>query len=197
MISSELAAEIVRLYHVEKWRIGTIARQLHVHHNIVERVLRQEGLPTPKRARPSQLEDYLPFIAATWERYPRLPASCLYEMCAQRGYQGSPGHFRHLVRPHRPRPRAEAYMRLKTLPGEQAQVDWGHFGALAIGRASRALLAFVMVLSYSRRIFLRFFLGQHTENFLRGHEGAYTAWGGVVKVVLYDNLRSVDKCQYI
>jgi hypothetical protein len=49
-------------------------------------------------------------------------------------------------------------LRLRTLPGEQAQVDWGHFGHLAIGRARRPLMAFVMVLSYSRQIFLRFFL---------------------------------------
>ena len=43
---------------------------------------------------------------------------------------------------------AEAYLRLKTLPGEQAQVDWGHFGKVKIGRAERLLMAFVMVLSY-------------------------------------------------
>ncbi|HEY2503150.1 MAG TPA: hypothetical protein VGI68_17505, partial [Mycobacterium sp.] len=42
--------------------------------------------------------------------------------------------------------------------GEQAQVDWGHFGHLLIGRARRPLMAFVMVLSYSRQIFLRFYL---------------------------------------
>ena len=99
-------------------------------------------------------------------------------------------HFRHMVAPYRPRPTAEAYLRLKTLPGEQAQVDWGHFGKLTIGRAARPLLAFVMVLSYSRRIFLRFFLGQQSENFLRGHQATFGAWGGVVRVVLYDNLKS-------
>jgi hypothetical protein len=95
-----------------------------------------------------------------------------------------------MVAPYRPRPTAEAYLRIKTLPGEQAQVDWGHFGKLTIGRGQRSLLAFVMVLSYSRRIFLRFFLGQQSENFLRGHQAAFNAWGGVVRVVLYDNLKS-------
>jgi hypothetical protein len=111
-------------------------------------------------------------------------------MCYQRGYRGSPHHFRHRVAPYRPRPTAEAYLRIKTLPGEQAQVDWGHFGKLTIGRAQRPLLAFVMVLSYSRCIFLRFFLGQQSENFLRGHEAAFHVWGGVVRIVLYDNLKS-------
>ena len=190
MISPQIEAEILRLYHAEKWRVGTIVSQLGLHHGVVERVLAQDGAPLPKRSRPARLDPYIPLIIATWKQYPKLPASRLYEMCRERGYQGSPHHFRHMVAPYRPRPTAEAYLRLKTLPGEQAQVDWGHFGKLTIGRAARQLLAFVMVLSYSRRIFLRFFLGQQSENFLRGHEAAFNAWGGVVRVVLYDNLKS-------
>ena len=75
-----------------------------------------------------------------------------------------PDHFRHLMALHRPRPAAEAYLRLHTLPGEQAQVDWGHFGHIEIGRAKRPLMAFVMVLSYSRKIFLRFYLNLQQES---------------------------------
>lgn len=51
-------------------------------------------------------------------------------------------------------------------------------------------MAFVMVLSWSRRIFLRFFLDARMENFLRGHVGAFEAWGGLPRVLLYDNLKS-------
>jgi hypothetical protein len=80
-------------------------------------------------------------------------------------------------------------MRLRTLPGEQAQVDWGHFGHITIGRAKRPLMAFVMVLSYSRKIFLRFYLNQGAENFLRGHEAAFTFYNGVPRVILYDNAK--------
>jgi transposase len=78
-------------------------------------------------------------------------------MAHERGYRGSPDHFRHLVAEHRPRRPAEAYLRLRSLPGEQAQVDWAHFNHLQIGRARRPLMAFVMVLSHSRQIFLRSF----------------------------------------
>jgi len=70
-------------------------------------------------------------------------------------------------------------------------VDWGHFGHLEIGRARRPLMAFVMVLSHSRQIFLRFFLDARMENFLRGHVAAFSAWNGVPRVLLYDNLKSV------
>ena len=51
-------------------------------------------------------------------------------------------------------------------------------------------MAFVMVLSYSRQIFLRFFLDARMENFLRGHVAAFTAWQGLPRVILYDNLKS-------
>ena len=127
---------------------------------------------------------------STLQKFPRLTAARLYAMVVERGYRGRPDHFRHLVSLHRPRPAAEAYLRLRTLPGEQAQTDWAHFGHLEIGRARRALMAFVMVLSYSRAIYLRFFLGARLENFLRGHLGAFAAWQGVPRVVLYDNLKS-------
>jgi hypothetical protein len=51
-------------------------------------------------------------------------------------------------------------------------------------------MAFVMVLSYSRRIFLRFYLNAQMANFLRGHEAAFAAWNGLTRVCLYDNLKS-------
>ncbi|WP_275100512.1 IS21 family transposase [Sedimenticola hydrogenitrophicus] len=190
-ISKEQEAQILRYHHVEKWRVGTIAHQLGIHHNTVNRVLSQAGLPKAVRSqRPSMIDPYLPFLTDTLSRYPTLTASRLYQMVRERGYPGGPDHFRHQLACYRPRPRPEAFLRLRTLPGEQSQVDWGHFGKLTIGRAEHALMAFVMVLSYSRRIFLRFFLGAQMANFLRGHEAAFTAWNGLSKVLLYDNLKS-------
>jgi transposase len=191
-IPPELEAQILRYYHVERWRIGTIARHLRVHPDTVTRVLAQAGLPrigTP--ARPSGVDPYLPFILQTLEKFPTLTASRLHTMVRERGYRGGPDHFRHVIARHRPRPKAEAYLRLRTLPGEQAQVDWAHFGRYTIGRAVRLLMAFVMVLSFSRAIFLRFFLNASLENFLRGHVGAFERWDGLPRTLLYDNLKSV------
>ena len=190
-LTPELQASILRYYHVEKWRIGTIARQLHVHHSAVRRVLAQAGLPPLDPApRPSQIDAYLPFIRQTLERFPTLTASRIYAMVRERGYRGSPDHFRHLIALHRPRRAAEAYLRLTTLPSEQGQIDWGHFGHLQIGRARRPLMAFVAVLAWSRQIFLRFFLDARMESFLRGHIAAFEAWGGLPRILLYDNLKS-------
>jgi transposase len=190
-ITPELEATILRYFHVEKWTVGTIARQLGVHHATVDRVLSQAGLPKAERPhRPSLIDPYLPFVLKTLRQYPTLTASRLYAMVRERGYRGGEDHFRHLIAHHRPRPQPEAYLRLKTLPGEQAQTDWGHFGTLSIGQAERTLMAFVMVLSYSRALFLRFFLDARMANFLRGHVAAFETWGGLPRVVLYDNLKS-------
>ena len=189
-IPLELKASILRHYFVDKWLIGTIARQLHVHHGVVERVLRQAGLPKIGIIRASGIDLYLPFILETLKKYPTLNASRLYVMVKDRGYVGGPDHFRHLISYHRPRPAAEAYLRLVTLPGGQSQTDWAHFSHITIGRARRPLMAFVMVLSWSRHIFLRFYLDAKMENFLRGHVGAFQSWGGVSRVNLYDNLKS-------
>jgi transposase len=93
---------------------------------VVRRVLAQAGLPrVGPPPRPSQIDAYLPFIRQTLESFPTLTASRLYVMAYERGYRGGPDHFRHLIACHRPRPKAEAYLRLRTLPGEQAQIDWG------------------------------------------------------------------------
>ena len=123
MIAKELEAKILRLYHAEKWRVGTIADQLGIHHDVVERVLEQDGVPQAERAqRPSIVDPYLPFMLKTLEAYPRLRASRLYEMVKERGYTGQPDHFRHVIAKLRPKPPAEAYLRLRTLPGEHYEL---------------------------------------------------------------------------
>ena len=191
MIPKETEAEILRLFHAEKWRVGTIADQLGVHHTTVQRVLLQTGVePTALAPRPSIADPFVVFIVEQLEKYPRLCSSRLFEMVKARGYPGGPDHFRRVVGRHRPRKHAEAFQRLRTLPGEQAQVDWAHFGKLQIGRAERVLWAFVVVLSFSRQVFLRFFLGSSMPFFLRGHTDAFGFFGGVPRILLYDNLKS-------
>jgi transposase len=190
-ISKDKEAEILRFHFVEGWRVGTISSQLNIHHYVVERVISQAGQPKVERTnQASMIDDFLPFITETLEKYPTLTAARLFDMVKARGYPGCSSHFRQRIAQLRPRPQPEAYLRLKTLPGEQGQVDWGSFGSIQIGEAKRALAAFVMVLSWSRQIFLKFYLNQQMESFLRGHVSAFEFFAGVPKVLLYDNLRS-------
>ena len=190
-IDKETEAKILRYHFVEKWLVGTIATQLGIHHSVVDRVLAQAGLPKVERSpRASIIDPYLPFIIKTLDEFPSLTAARLHEMAKQRGYPGGPSLFRQRIGQLRPRKQPEAYLRLKTLHGEQAPVDRGHFGHIHIGKAQRPGRAFVIVLIWSRKIFLRFYLNAQMESFLRGHVAAFEVFHGLPKVLLYDNLRS-------
>ena len=189
-ISPEQRANILRLYLAEQWRVGTIAKQLGLHRKTVQTALAVSAVLQPSTGRPRLIDPYLPFIKDTLAKFPTLAASRLYVMACERGYPGQDTQFRHLIAGLRPRPAAEAFLRLRTLPGEQAQVDWAHFDHIQVGNARRPLMAFVMVLSYSRRIFLHFSLNARMDSFLRGHVLAFNAWGGVPRVILSDNLKS-------
>lgn len=91
MISAERAAEILRLYHAEKWKPGTVARQLGVHHATVRRVLAQAGqAPGLASARPSIADPFVELIRTTLEKYPTLRASRFYAMARSVGTRAAP-----------------------------------------------------------------------------------------------------------
>jgi transposase len=191
MIDPEVVARIRRLFYAEHWRVGTIATELGVHHDAVRRAIDVDRFATGARRVPaSRLDPYKDFVRQTLERHPRLRATRLQEMLRARGYPGSVVQLRRYVATVRPVGRAEAYLRLHTLPGEQGQVDWGHFGKLAVGKAMRPLSCFVLVLGWSRGLYARFFLDQTLDSFVRGHVLAFEALGGVPRTLLYDNLKT-------
>jgi transposase len=195
MIPAELAAQIRRLFTVEGWRKNTIAHHLKIHHSTVSRALQQAGLAVehkPIERRASGLDPFVPWLREQLARYPEIAASQLYNMVQERGYGGGPDHFRHRLAELelRPRKAPEAFLVLRTLPGEQAQVDWAHFGTRKVLGGERTLWAFVMVLSFSRFLFVRFFYDARLPTFLAGHVQAFAFFGGVPRILLYDNLKS-------
>lgn len=104
-IHDELKAQILRYHFVEHWRVGTIARQLGIHHCTVERVLGAAGVERARQRprRPSKLDPYVEFITETLERFPTLTAARLFEMVQARGYPGGPDHFRQCARAGHPK----------------------------------------------------------------------------------------------
>jgi transposase len=190
MIDDALRAKIRRLFFAEHWKVGTIAAELGVHHETVHHAIESRSFLAPVlRARAEMLDPYRSFIHTTLEQHPKLRSTRLHEMLAERGYKGSVFPVRRFVARQRPS-RHEAFLRLSVLPGEQAQVDWASFGSIVVGRAKRGLSCFLMVLSWSRALFARFYLDQTTESFFRGHVAAFGAFGGVPRTILYDNLKS-------
>jgi transposase len=190
MLTDEQIADIRRLFHAEHWKIGTIATHLDLHPETVRMALHVERFHRSPGLRKRLTDPYVGFIRQTLEQYPRLRATRIFEMVKSRGYAGSVIQLRRIVADLRPLTR-EAFLRLSTLPGEQAQADWAHFGEVTIGRAKRRLSCFVLTLSYSRALWLEFFFDQGIENFLLGHVHAFNDWQGVPRTILYDNLRAV------
>jgi transposase len=188
MISAEQSAEIRRLFYAEHWRVGTIAEAMGLHRDTVKRAINTESFLSScaSRPRPTRLDPYLPLVRQILEQYPKLRATRLHQMLVERGYEGSVVQLRRAIRPLRPRAAGEAYLELRTLPGEQAQADWGSFGWWG----KRRLSCFVMVLSWSRAIHAVFTLDQSMESFLRGHVEAFSYFQGCPRTVLYDNLKS-------
>ena len=192
MIDESTEALIRRLFFAEHFKVGTIAAQLGVHHSVVRRVISADSMASRSSVRPSALDPYIVFIRKTLETYPTLTGTRIHQMLQARGYKGSAIQVRRRIRRDelRPRPR-EAYFLLETLPGEQGQCDWGHFGTMKVGNTERKLFALVIVLSYSRAIHAYFGFDQTLPSVIRGHAQAFDYFRGVPRVVLYDNMKTV------
>ena len=189
MISKEQIATIRRLYYAEHWKVGTIAAEMRLHPETVKRALVSSSFDLRSRKQ-ALVNPWLDFIEQTLKQHPHLRATRLFEMLRDRGYQGSVRQVRRMVEKVRPVAR-EAFLRLSVLPGEQGQADWASFGEVRIGSAFRRLSCFVITLSYSRALYLEFFLDQTLESLLCGHVNAFSDWQGLPRAVLYDNMKQV------
>ena len=131
MIDDKLKGKDPSLLPGGQMEVSAIASHLHVHHSTVTKALAGAGVEVPVTQRARMVDPYLTVMQEKLEQYPKLCASRLFQMVKERGYPGREDHFRAIVARYRPRPPAEAYLRLQTLPGEQGQVDWGTSGSCA------------------------------------------------------------------
>lgn len=191
MITAEMRAEIRRLVLREGWKIETVARRFGVHHSVVRRATETAEATTTTKPAPSKLDPFKEHIVGRLTLHPELTATRLLLELRDKGYAGGVALVRRYVaKVRQPRSR-KAYLRVETEPGEVAQVDWGSFGMLRVGSTQRPLSAFVMVLKWSRALFVDFSLDMRMDTFLRMHQRAFQHFGGVPQRVIYDNLKSV------
>jgi transposase len=143
--------------------------------------------PRVRVQRASKLDPFKGRIVGWLEAHP-LTAQQVFQRLGEAGYDGGISIVKDYVHTIRPRPR-EAFLTLAFAPGELAQVDWGEFGTIAVGHTRRRLSFFVMVLAYSRQLYVEFTLSQTMEQFLAAHINAFHALG-VPHKVMVDNLRA-------
>lgn len=191
-VCQETETEIRRLFFAEHWKRGTIVSQLGLHLDVVKRVTGGVGMkPGTVRVRARKLDPYIPFIDETLARYPRLRATRILDMIRGRGYEGKVGAVRRYIKQARPKPKTEAFLRVETLPGEQAQIDWAHVGELIVPGGKRPLWVFVMVLAYSRASFAELVLSLDVHSLRRSLVRAAAHFGGLPRQWLFDNAKTI------
>lgn len=104
-------------------------------------------------------------------------------------YEGSYDTVKRYVNKIKQEP-SKAYMVINTLPGEEAQVDFGYIGTLNVNGKRKKAWVFVMVLSYSRYMYIQIVLDQCVKTFIECHKNAFKYFGGVSETVKIDNLKS-------
>ena len=191
MINYEIYSKI-QLYHRERGlSFAQIGRDLGLDPETVARYARLSAYPqrqSPRRA--SMLDPLKPVIQRLLEKHPYSAIQIFQRLQSEEGYTGGYSILKRYVRSVRPSERRPAYLTLAFAPGEAAQVDWGCAGTIMIGNTRRRLSFFVMVLSYSRKIYVEFTCGESQEHFLACHKNALEFFGGTPGVILIDNLKT-------
>ena len=187
---------LVLLKHLLDQRLSkaTIARQLGVSRRLVyhwiatgqlDRDLTGGGARV-RVGRPSRLAPYQAIITTRLATYPELSAIRLFEEVRAAGYPGGITQLRDYVARVRPRPEPEPVIRFETPPGHQAQVD---FAECRFPWGKR--YALLVVLGYSRLLWLRFYPRQTMATVIAGLEAAFAYFGGVPSELLFDQMKSV------
>ena len=140
----------------------------------------------PRRRAPSKLDPYKAVIDDRLATYPKLSATRLYREVRESGYDGSYSQVKRYVRGVRPGAEPAPERRFETPPGHQGQVDFADF-VLPWGKR----YALVVVLGYSRMLWLQYYERQTMETVVRGLEGAFAFFGGVPAELLFDQMRAV------
>ena len=190
------ARVLLRHYLEQGMSKAAIARQVGVSRRTVyrwiasgqlERELDGEAVRYgPRSSRPSKLDPYKGIIGARLAEYPELSAVRLFQEVQAAGYAGGYDQVKRYVRAHRPRPAEAPVQRFETPPGHQGQVDFAEF-RLPWGKRH----ALIVVLGYSRYMWLQYYERQTMTVVMRGLEAAFGYFGGVPSELLFDQMKAV------
>lgn len=168
-------------------RLGVSRRVIH--HWIATGQLARDletAPPRTMRPRPTKLDAYHAIIQDRLTTYRELSATRLFEEVRAAGYTGGITQVREYVARVRPRPEPEPVVRFETPPARQAQVDFAEF-RFPWGKR----YALLVVLGYSRLLWLQFYPRQTLATIITGLEAAFAYFGGVPYELLFDQLKAV------
>lgn len=148
---------------------------------------------TKRRRKGSILDEYKIYLKRRYHET-GLSAVRLLEEITGMGYAGSVDTVRrYLTAIEREESvSAKATVRFETPPGKQAQVDWAEIGHMPdeTGKMKK-VYAFVMVLGFSRMIYIEFTRSMKLDVLIECHKRAFEYFGGATREILYDNMAQV------
>lgn len=191
MISTEVYMDILafkRQGHSIRW----IARKLGIHRETVKKHLESNSFPayTRKTVKPSILDPYHQ-VSRDFLDEDDYQATWIFERLKRMGYAGCYDTVKVFVRSIKEQKCRIAYTRFETEPGLQAQVDWGDFKVVDDSGKTDTVYAFVMVLGFSRGMYVEFAERCTLEVFMDCHLRAFRQLRGVPAEILYDNMKHV------
>ena len=164
-----------------------IARAMGLATSTARKWLKEPYRPRKRVLRASKLDPFKGQIMGMLKEHPYSAVQIL-TMLRDQGFTGGITLVKDYIQQIRPRTQ-EPYLTLAFAPGECAQVDWGSWEAIPVGNTRRRLSFFVMVLGYSRMLYVEFTLAQSQEHFLTCHRHAFEFFGGVPARIMCDNCK--------
>ena len=175
-----------------------IAKTLSIDRKTVRKVLNEpENTPESMEAEqqvagvkgwPSMLDEYREYIEIQMAKelsVVRIYQDIQREYGVECGYSTLRDYVRKLknITPH-------PYMVLHSMPGEEAQVDFGYIGTVVVAGRRKKAWVFVMSLSYSRYMYAQITLDQTIQTFISCHIKAFRFFDGVPQTLKIDNLKA-------
>lgn len=189
MIDNRTVFEIHRLKEM-LFSNRQIAQTLNLDRSTVNKYLKHPDTTYKTRqGRSSKLDPYRGLIKEMLTQYPKVKAPVILRQIQEKGFAGEITivrdflkHLRHNIYSK------EAFIRFESRPGQQMQIDWGHFGSLSYGKSSRKLYALAVIESHSRMLYVIFTHSQKQEALHQSLVQAFSYFGGTPKEIVVDNM---------
>ena len=188
MIDRQSVFEILRLDH-EGLSIRKISEALCLSRKTVAKYLDNPNPQRKSAKRASKLDPYKEEISRLLEADPKASAVVIKQRLDPLGFNGGITILKDYLRAVRPAPvNRTAYIRFESAPGEQMQIDWGHFGSLSYGATPRKLYALAVIECYSRMLYVEYTHSQKQESLHQCLLNAFRFFGGSPKELVFDNM---------
>jgi transposase len=188
MIEQRMIFEIHRMKDLGL-SMRAIARSLKIARKTVVKYLENPNPVKPTVKRASKLDPFKDEIAKLLDMDATVSGQVILQRLTPLGFDGGKSILNHYLQTIRKQHQnRRAFIRFESRPGEQFQIDWGHFGALEYGKTKRKLYCMAVIECHSRLLYLEFTHSQQQQALHRCLLNAFNFFGGTTREIVHDNM---------